>query len=131
MTLRELLILYVGDSTNGDLIRSTAKLDGGYVHVPEHMMQALGMYITYVPDVIVIDSAVSYSDDVLNHLRSVEARPILLLTDVAWSARSADAAVFTMSRSASAEEILEAARQLGSGNYPVSVPVLNGYRRTG
>jgi hypothetical protein len=129
MKLQDTFIMFVGKVEQGNMIRATAEMDGGYVYLPEHMMQALGMYITYLPNVIVVDSAVSYSEDVIAHLRSVDARPILLLTD---EARPRVDGVFTIPREYPAEKVLEAARQLASGSTTLRVPTLsNGYRRTG
>lgn len=131
MTLQEMLILYVGESDDGEAVRAAAALAGGCVHLPDHMLQALGMYITYLPNVIIIDSAVSYGDEVLMHLRSVDARPILLLTDEPNSAHSRTDGVFVVDRDCDAGEILEAARQIASGGTLLRLPSSNGYRRTG
>jgi hypothetical protein len=129
MTQQDVFLMYVGKSEQGESIRMAAELDGGSVYLPEHMMQALGMYITYLPNVIVVDSAVSYSEDVIAHLRSVDARPILLLTD---EARQRTDGVYTMPRDHSAELVLEAARQLANGSTIMRIPTYaNGYRRTG
>lgn len=131
MTIQDVLMLYIGDRESGAAIRETAELDGGYVYLPEHMMQALGMYITYLPNVIVVDSAVGYSADVLMHLQSVDAQPILLLTDEPGERRAQLDGVFRMDRDSSPDDIVEAARQLVSGGTLLRQPVSNGYRRTG
>lgn len=129
MQQQDVFLMYVGISEQGESIRAAAELNGGAVYLPEHMMQALGMYITYLPNVIVVDSAVSYSEDVIAHLRSVDARPILLLTD---EARPRADGVYTMGREHSAERVLEAALQLASGSTILRAPAYaNGYRRTG
>lgn len=129
MSLQETFIMYIGDAEEGQTIRATAELDGGYVYLPEHMMQALGMYITYLPNVIVVDSAVSYSEEVVAHLRSVDARPILLLTD---EIRPRVDGVYTLQRETATDKVVEAARQLASGGTILRVPAItNGYRRTG
>jgi hypothetical protein len=131
MTQQDMFILYVGEAERGEVIRATVALDGGYVYLPEHMMQALGMYITYLPNVIIVDAAVSYSSQIIEHLRSVDARPILLLTD-GDSPRLYMDGVFTMSRGSTADEVVEAARQLANGGSMLHAPVYsNGYRRTG
>jgi hypothetical protein len=129
MQQQDVFLMYVGKSEQGESIRAAVELGGGSVYLPEHMMQALGMYITYLPNIIVVDSAVSYSEDVIAHLRSVDARPILLLTDEAHPRTDG---VYTMPREHSAERVLEAARQLASGSTILRVPAYaNGYRRTG
>lgn len=129
MKQQDVFLMYVGKAEQRESIRDAAESAGGYVYLPEHMMQALGMYITYLPNVIVVDSAVNYSEEVIAHLRSVDARPILLLTDVEFPRTDG---VFTMPRENSAERILEAARLLASGGTILRVPeYANGYRRTG
>lgn len=129
MKQQDVFLMYVGKAEERESIRDAAESAGGYVYLPEHMMQALGMYITYLPNVIVVDSAVNYSEEVIAHLRSVDARPILLLTDVEFPRTDG---VFTMPRENSAERILEAARLLASGGTILRVPeYANGYRRTG
>jgi hypothetical protein len=128
MILQDMFIMYVGEAEQGKMLRATAELNGGFVYLPEHMMQALGMYITYLPKVIIVDSTVSYSEDVIDHLRSVDARPILLLTD---EKRPHTDGVFILPREADAEKVLEAARQLANGDTFLRVPEFaNGYRRT-
>ncbi|HLU10069.1 MAG TPA: hypothetical protein VK003_10420 [Oceanobacillus sp.] len=127
--MQDVFLMYVGKAEQGESLRAAAELDGGAVYLPEHMMQALGMYITYLPNVIVVDSAVSYSEDVIMHLRSVDARPILLLTDEIHPRTDG---IYTMPRGYSAERVWEAARQLASGSTILHVPAYaNGYRRTG
>lgn len=132
MTLQDMLILYIGDNQQGEDIRAAAELDGGYVYLPDHMTQALGMYITYLPNVIIVDSGVSYSAEVVIHLRSVDARPILLLIDDLQPAQPRIDGVYALSRYTPADEILEAARHLASGHSPMQTSIFsNGYRRTG
>jgi hypothetical protein len=132
VTLQEMLILYVGTSEHGETIRAAAELDGGYVYLPEHMLQALGMYITYLPNVVVVDSAVSYSGEFIDHLRSVDARPILVLGDVSRNSRQRVDGVYVISRDSNPDEVLESARQLASGSTMLHARTFsNGYRRTG
>lgn len=74
-------ILYVGEREAGLALAEVVEAEGGYVYLPHTMMEALGMYITYVPQVVVIDSRIGWASEVLAHLRSVDARPIVLLTE--------------------------------------------------
>ena len=74
-------ILYVGQREAGLALAEVVEAEGGYVYLPQTMMEALGMYITYMPQVVVIDGRVGWASEVLNHLRSVDARPIVLLTE--------------------------------------------------
>ncbi len=74
-------ILYVGGREAGLALAEVVEAEGGYVYLPQTMMEALGMYITYMPQIVVIDARIGWATEVLNHLRSVDARPIVLLTE--------------------------------------------------
>jgi hypothetical protein len=102
------LILYVGKPEAGQALAALAEQHNDYVYLPENMMQTLGMYITYFPHVTVIDMSVDYAQGVLEHLRSVDACPVILLTN--QSIR--DTALYTLWPDTSAEGVMEAVRQL-------------------
>jgi hypothetical protein len=108
------LILYVGGQgaghEAGQMLAAAAEARQDYVYQPESLMQALGMYITYFPQVVVIDMALEYAQDVYMHLCSVDARPIFLLTDEPRSVgeRERSATTFALPRSISAEALLDA-----------------------
>ncbi len=78
--MTDFLILYVGEAEAGQALQEVAARAGSYVYLPEHLMQALGMYITYFPHIVVIDMAVDYAAAAYEHLLSVDARPLILLT---------------------------------------------------
>lgn len=96
------LIMYVGEREDGEALAAQIDAQDGYVYLPENMMQALGMYITYFPDVIVIDMQLPYAQEVYHHLLSVDAKPIILLTDEHIRSTS----VFALPRGSSAEDVL-------------------------
>lgn len=96
------LILYIGEHEAGEALAQAAESSGDYVYRPEHLMQALGIYITYLPHVVIIDMAVDYAAEAYEHLCSVEAEPMILLTDD--YVRSA--VIFTLPRGASAQDLL-------------------------
>src|SRR5262245_43755701 len=75
------LILYIGKPEAGQTFAAAAEAHGHYAYLPENLMQALGMYITYFPEIVIIDMDLDYAQDVLDHLRSVDASPLILLTD--------------------------------------------------
>ncbi len=79
--MTNVLILYIGEAEAGQALAERAALDGSYAYLPEHLLQALGMYITYFPHIVVIDMAVDYAAEAYEHLLSVDARPLILLTD--------------------------------------------------
>jgi len=74
-------ILYIGTPEKGQALAAQVEARGGYVYLPESLMQALGMYITYMPQIVVIDMAVDYAQEAYDHLRSVDAAPLVLLTN--------------------------------------------------
>lgn len=75
------MILYIGTPEKGQALAAQVEAHGGYVYLPEHLMQALGMYITYMPEIVVIDMALEYAQEAYEHLRSVDAAPLVLLTN--------------------------------------------------
>jgi hypothetical protein len=95
------LILYIGEREAGQALSDVIQRLGGFVYTPENLMQALGMYITYFPHVTVIDMQTAWAKDVYDHLRSVDAAPLLLLTDQ----RVREFSVYTLPSYASAEQI--------------------------
>lgn len=78
--LNNQLILYIGTPEKGQALAVQVEAQGGCVYLPEHLMQALGMYITYMPQITVIDMAVGWAQEAYDHLRSVDAEPLVLLT---------------------------------------------------
>ncbi|MEP7293393.1 MAG: hypothetical protein ABI835_16535 [Chloroflexota bacterium] len=109
------MILYVGKHEAGVAFAQRIEASGGFVYLPESLMQALGMYITYLPQVTVIDMALDYAQDVYDHLRSVDARPLLLLSDQ----RVRAASVYTLPSQISAEALHDVLERFGD---PQTVP---------
>ena len=72
------LILYIGK----DADQLTAQLPAeGQLLVPEDVMEALGMYVTMFPSVIVLDMvhAPDFAWEAYHHLRSVDAAPMVVI----------------------------------------------------
>lgn len=78
--LNNQLILYIGTPEKGQALAAQVEARDGSVYLPEHLMQALGMYITYMPQITVIDMALDWAQEACDHLRSVDAEPLVLLT---------------------------------------------------
>ena len=114
-TMTNAFILYIGQPEKGKAFAEKVESNGGYVYLPENLMQALGMYITYMPQVVVIDMTTDYAHDFYDHLRSVDARPLVLLTY--HPAR--EAGVYTLPSHISAEALMDA---LGRFVEPQRVP---------
>jgi hypothetical protein len=95
------LILYIGEREAGLALSDAIQQRGGFVYLPENLMQALGMYVTYFPHITVIDMQTAWAQEVYAHLRSVDAQPLVLLTDQ----RVREFSVHTLPPYASAEQI--------------------------
>src|SRR5262245_46006659 len=76
-------ILYVGDMEQGRALAAAAEAREWYVHTPGETMEALAIYATFFPDIVVIDTLprVTLAHEVYYHLRSVNAEPMLVLAD--------------------------------------------------
>jgi hypothetical protein len=76
-------ILYVGQPEAGRGLLEAVDPEGWYLCRAGELMAALALYITYMPDITVIDMVSSpvLAEAAYYHLRSVDAKPILLLTD--------------------------------------------------
>ncbi len=79
-TLAGKLVLFIGQAEKGEALAAQVETLGGYVYRPQALLEALGMYITYMPQVVVLDLTESYAQEAFQHLRSVDARPLVLLT---------------------------------------------------
>jgi DNA-binding response OmpR family regulator len=76
-------VLYVGDVEKGRALQLAAQRRGWHVYLPAQTLEALGMYITYYPDMVVIDPnpTFTFATEVLLHLRSIGAAPVLVLSE--------------------------------------------------
>lgn len=76
------LILYVGDEGRGGRLQQMTAALGWTVLTATEERQALGMYVFYIPDLIIVDSHnnVEGAETVVFHLHSVQAQPMLMLT---------------------------------------------------
>jgi hypothetical protein len=70
--------LYIG--SDASKVSDALRAEGGWVYHADTLMKALGMYISYMPQVIIIDACAPYAEEAYMHLRSVDAHPIILLT---------------------------------------------------
>jgi DNA-binding response OmpR family regulator len=76
-------ILYVGRQAEGQALHEYVRRCGWQVYLPGETLEALGMYVFYAPDVIVLDvtRAPDAAWESYHHLRTVDAGPLLMLTD--------------------------------------------------
>ena len=72
-------VLYVGDYERGQVLQAKAR--GWHVYLPQDTLEALAMHVFYCPDITVIDTVARChtGTEVYFHLRSAQARPLLIL----------------------------------------------------
>lgn len=74
------ILLYVGDKTAYENLNSTASAHAWMLTHAEDMRGALAQYVFFRPDMIIIEES-DFAAEAIMHLCSVEAYPIVLLTD--------------------------------------------------
>jgi hypothetical protein len=74
-------ILYVGGFERGQVLQAKVRARGWYLYLPLETLEALAMHVFYYPDITVIDTAARcrIGTEVYFHLRSAQARPLLIL----------------------------------------------------
>jgi hypothetical protein len=84
------LIIYFGSEDRGESLRQETESLEWTVLVSTQPLQALGMYVFYVPDLVIIDSREESAgaQQVLYHLQSVDAQPLIFIASSAHDARS-------------------------------------------
>ncbi len=83
MSKQNPVVLFVGRAERAAVVYNQVDSEGWIVYHPAEMLEALGNYIFYYPDVVVIEDAaeVEFAAEVYDHLRSINAENIILLTD--------------------------------------------------
>src|SRR5262245_51653490 len=82
MSQQHPFILYVGGAAKGRAVLKSALSNGGWAYLAQDADEALGAYIAYTPEAIVLDPTVAPATaaEAYHHLRSVEAQPLFILT---------------------------------------------------
>jgi hypothetical protein len=72
-------VLYIGDYDCGQALQ--ARANHWHLYLPQDTLEALAMHVFYCPDITVIDTVAKChtGTEVYFHLRSAEARPLLIL----------------------------------------------------
>jgi len=80
---RFVTLLYVGDSTQGEQLQTSATSRGWNFLRPTELLEALALYVFAFPDLVVLDATVErdLSEAVFFHLRSVDSPALLVLTE--------------------------------------------------
>lgn len=95
--------LYIG--SDASKVADALRAEGGWVYQADTLMKALGMYISYIPQVIIIDACAPYAEDAYLHLCSVDAHPIILLTSPRSFKPTRVPGVYWLDRTASAADL--------------------------
>lgn len=97
MNKQNVFILYVGSQATGNALAQTVASNQWWVDVAEDADTALALYTTESPDIVVIDGAdEARAAQVYHHLRSINAGPMLVLTnDRQWDYHAPDS-TYTM-----------------------------------
>ncbi|MDZ4767018.1 MAG: hypothetical protein SGI73_20965 [Chloroflexota bacterium] len=115
-------VLFVGETATAQALQQTLVPMGGDIYHSHSLMETLGMYITIMPRIIVIDTCAPFAAEAYLHLRSVEARPILLLTDPDGFTPAREASVSWLPRTASNAEQVRAICRLAAQSSAFNTP---------
>lgn len=79
MSQERLVIVYVGDAETEAWLAANVGAD--CVYRAEALLQALGMVVTYMPELVILDARVmpDVARQVYYHLQTIDAEPILVL----------------------------------------------------
>jgi hypothetical protein len=94
MSQQHPFILYVGSVALGRAFLDVALARGSWAYVAEDSAEALGAFIAYTPDAVVLDPVrePQMAAEVYHHLRSVGASPLFILTgDRDWDVSISEA----------------------------------------
>ena len=82
MSYQHPLMVYVGGAAQGRALLDTAQARGAWVYLAEDAAEALAAYVAYTPDAVVLDPTAvpEIAAEVYHHLRSIEARPLFMLS---------------------------------------------------
>jgi len=81
MSAEVLEILYVGNAVAGEAFKECFEPFGWNVYVPANRVEALGMFIICVPHLVILDTLKdpALAQDVYNHIRTVDATPVIIV----------------------------------------------------
>ncbi|HLY28575.1 MAG TPA: hypothetical protein VKQ72_19670 [Aggregatilineales bacterium] len=81
MSAETLQILYVGNAMDSQTFKECAEGQGWYVNAANTRLQALGMFINYFPQVVVLNALTDPGliEEIYEHIRSVDSTPVIIL----------------------------------------------------
>lgn len=90
MSYQHPMILFVGRGERGNQLLDAVEPMGWWVYQPQTTNEALGMYVSYLPDVVLLDAeaAPEIVEEVYYHLAPMATEPIIVIADHdSWSDR--------------------------------------------
>jgi len=111
-------LLYVGDVDYGRALADAVEREGSMVYVAEDVMEALAMYVHYLPDVIVVDKASEpvFAAEVYEHLLSVHASPMIVLSE---EPQPYEPGVYVLPAGINLRELITAAQEIRREQEPI------------
>ena len=81
MSAEVLEILYVGNVIAGAAFKECFEPLGWHVYIPADRMEALGMFINWVPHLVILDALKDPElvQDVYHHIRTVDETPVIVV----------------------------------------------------
>ena len=90
MSSQHPMILFVGSAEQGTQLQNAVEPMGWWVYQPQTANEALGMYVSYLPDVVLMDAEATPEmvEEVYYHLSPIATEPIIVIADHdSWSDR--------------------------------------------
>ncbi len=83
MTTEHPFILFFGSPERGQALLKAAATRDWWVYLPQDASEALGMYVTWMPDVVIIeaDDQPQAAAELFLHLRSIRHEPLIIVSD--------------------------------------------------
>ena len=110
MSEKLLQVMYVGGADSVSALQETVDTSVWTIFHPQELLESLGMYVTYFPDVVIIEDDIrnEIAYEVYMHLRSIEAENLLILTDHpgSWEIPP-ETGIRTLPRYSNAQEIVD------------------------
>jgi DNA-binding response OmpR family regulator len=81
MSAESLRVLYVGNAMIGYALKDCVEPLGWYVYQPESLIEALGVYITCAPHLVIVETIThgGFGPEVYEHVRSLDQVPVIML----------------------------------------------------
>ena len=122
MSYQHPMILFVGSSEKGTQLLNAVEPLGWWVYQPETVNDTLGMYVAYLPDIIMMDAEAipEIVDELYFHLAPVAHEPIIV---IAHHERWSDRVTHHLPAEASLAEIIDCVAEITHAERePIATP---------